>query len=291
MVGVVPEREAEIDNLWQIYDPDIEVVDDRRGITLNATRDRIRFDPKTMDVFWLIGFSGWRAIECYSPHIILSACGVSLQSLLDGDEMLPELEREYRERLRAANGLIAADDAEAAAWPPDIPRPSANRNALDDAQYKAAFDLSVMAVAFTILHEFRHVMLDRDRQRPTDRREEELQADVWARDFITAKVKAYATANGHTYNEVLRKRSMGLAIAALILHEITPQHGGNCDYFSIKVRLGTLMDNTPLPNDDHFWVFSASLLLGIFRQRHLALPQAPMTARALTESLLELLPD
>lgn len=291
MVGVVPERQAEIDKHWKIYHPDIEVIEDRRGITLNATRNRIQFDPKTMDVFWLVGFSGWRAIQCYSPHVILSACGAALQSLLDDDDKLPELEREYKERLAVAKRLIADGDAAAEPWPPDIPRPSPDRNALDDSQYKAAFDLSVIAVAFTFLHEFRHVMLDVDGQRPVDRKEEELQADVWARDFMTAKLESYAKANGHDYHQVLRKRSMGLAIAALILHEITPQHGGNCDYFSIKTRLSTLLDNTPLPEDDHFWVFAASLLLGIFRQRHLALPAEPMSSRSLAETLLELLPE
>lgn len=291
MVGVVPERETEIDKLWKTYDPVIKVIEDRRGITLNATRDRIQFDPKTMDVFWLVGFSGWRAIECYSPHVIVSACGVKLQTLLDSDEKLPELEREYKERLAAAKRLIAEGDTASAPWPHDIPRPSANRNALDDTQYQAAFDLSVIAVAFTFLHEFRHVMLDADGQRPADRREEELQADVWARDFMTAKVEAYANANDHDYHNVLRKRAMGLAIAALVLHEITPQHGGNCDYFSIKTRVGTLLDNTPLPVDDHFWHFAASLLLGICRQRHITLPAAPMTPRALAVSLLDLLPE
>ena len=97
--------------------------------------------------------------------------------------------------------------------------------------------------------------------------------------------------HGHNYHEVLRKRSMGLALAALILHEITPQHGGNCDYFSIKTRLTTLLSNTPLPKDDYFWCFAASLIIGIFRQRHLPFEVLPMTAQALAEKLLGQLPD
>jgi hypothetical protein len=84
---------------------------------------------------------------------------------------------------------------------------------------------------------------------------------------------------------------MGLALAALILHGVTPQHGGNCDYFSIKTRLTTLLHNTPLSDDDHFWCFAASLLVGIFRQQHLAFSPPPMTARALAEHLLIELPD
>lgn len=73
----------------------------------------------------------------------------------------------------------------------------------------------------------------------------------------------------HTYSEVLNKRSMGLALAALILHEITPQieQGGNKQYFPLAARLQAMVDNTPLPPDSHFWIFAASLLIGIQRQR------------------------
>ena len=46
---------------------------DATRVTLNADRDRIAFDAKTMDVFWLIGFAGWKAIECYSPLVVVSA--------------------------------------------------------------------------------------------------------------------------------------------------------------------------------------------------------------------------
>lgn len=291
MVGVVPERQSEIDQLWKTYNPDVVIIEDKPGIILDANRDRIRFSPKTMDVFWLIGFSGWRAIECYSPHVICSAYGTSLQSLIDSDENLPEIEIQYKERLATAKSLIASSDTASADWPPDIPLPSANREVFDNVQYRVAFDLSLIAAGFTFLHEFRHVMLDVEKKRPIDRKEEELQADVWARDFITAKLESYAKDNSHDYHQVLRKRSMGLAIAALILHEITPQYGGNCSYFSIKIRLSTLLDNTPLPEDDNFWRFSASLLIGIFRQRHIPLPAEPMSPRALAACLLDLMPE
>ncbi len=146
-----------------------------------------------------------------------------------------------------------------------------------------------MAVAFTLFHEFRHVMLDRDGMRHKDLREEELSCDAWARDFLTAKLAAYATDHGHDYEEVLAKRSMGLALAALILYEITPfwDHGGNQQYFSVAVRLQAILENTPLPPDSHFWVFTASLLIGILRQKHISLDDVSSTsALELTRALL-----
>ncbi|GAB3681980.1 peptidase U49, Lit peptidase [Salinisphaera aquimarina] len=270
MEAAVPERRDEIRALWRQYHPKVIVAKDAKRVTLNATKDRIKFDTKTMEVFWLIGFSGWRAIECYSPHVIGSAAsGQTVKRIIKGDEGLAEIERAYKERRAAAQGLIDAAGPATAPWPPDLPRPNSSRDAACDPQYKAAFDLTWLAVAFTLFHEFRHVILDRDKQRPQDLREEELACDVWAREFMTAKLAAYAEDHGHDHHEVLRKRSMGFALAVLILHEITPvwDHGGNNAYFSVQTRMQTILENTPLPDNDHFWVFAASLLIGIFRQR------------------------
>jgi hypothetical protein len=82
---------------------------------------------------------------------------------------------------------------------------------------------------------------------------------------------------------------MGFALAAFILHEITPvwDHGGNRCYFSVADRLRAILDNTPLPENDHFWRFVASLLIGIFRQRNSAIDAPAMSAYALTRYLLE----
>lgn len=292
MKAAAPERAEEIDALWACYRPKVVIVENKSGITLNATKDRIEFDPKTMEVFWLIGFSGWRAIECYSPHVVLSAsCGKALHELFDGDGELPEIERAYKERLAAARNLIEQREIDATPWPDDLPRPVSDRDVLDGDQHKVTFDLVVIATAFAFFHEFRHVMLDRDGVRPDERREEELQCDVWAREFMTAKLAGYARDNGHKYHEVLRKRSMGLALAALILHEVTPRHGINPHYFSIKTRLTTLLRDTKLPDNDHFWLFTASLLVGIFRREHLAFAPPTMPSRLLAEHLLDQMPE
>ncbi|MBZ0261428.1 MAG: hypothetical protein K8F90_12610 [Hyphomicrobiales bacterium] len=292
MSGAVPERVTEIAQLWRDYHPDVVLADDRGHVTLNADKDRIMFDAKTMDVFWLIGFSGWRAIECYSPHVVISAAGGgALSDLIAIDTGLAGVERAYKERIAAVQSLIAAQDAASSPWPPDLPRPSADRDALADPQYKVAFDLSCFAAAFAFFHEFRHVMLDRDGQRPKDRREEELFCDVFARSFMTSHLAQYAIENGHELQEVLRKRSMGLALAALILHEITPvrEQGGNCEYFALAERLRAILDNTALPDNDPFWVFAASLLIGILRQRHVPIGGPAMEARDLTRRLIGML--
>src|ERR1022692_4958569 len=83
MNGAAPERKDEIASLWARYPADVILVPDAKRVTLNANKDRIAFDAKTMDVFWLIGLAGWKAIECYALERVLredvvlySACDV-----------------------------------------------------------------------------------------------------------------------------------------------------------------------------------------------------------------------
>jgi Peptidase U49 len=289
MKGTVPERISEIHSLWKLYNPAVCIVRDAERVTLNATKDCIAFDAKTRNVFWLIGFAGWRAIECYSPHVIWSvSSGQTVADLIAADDDLAEVERAYKERRAAAQALIDAAEPELAPWPDDLPRPTSDRHAFADSQDKVAFDLTCFALALALFHEFRHVMLDQDQARPADRREEELACDVWARDFMTAKLAAYARSRGLNYHEVLRVRSMGFALAALVLHEITPfwDHGGNQEYFSVATRMEAILDNTRLAEDDHFWNFTGSLLVGIFRQKPYSHRCSTMSARALTRHLI-----
>ena len=289
MEGAVPERLSQLRDLWTTYDPAVELVEDRKGITLNANKDRIAFDAKTKDVFWMIGFAGWKAIEIYSPLVLVStATNQRVSDLIRDDHGLDEVERAYKERRASAQALIDTATPDSVPWPPDIPRPTNDRHGFDHDQDKVSLDLTGFALALALFHEFRHVMLDHDDCRPHDPREEELQCDVWARGFMTARLEGFARAHGHDYHEVLRKRSMGFALAALILHEITPfwDHGGNQRYFSIATRMEAILDNAPLPDNDVFWNFTAALLIGIFRQKGTPIDAAAMSAKAFTSYLI-----
>lgn len=290
LIGAAPEREADIRDLWLRYDPSVSLVPDGNRITMQVRKAHIEFDGKALDALWLIGFSGWRALECYVPPVVCSPVwNQPVATLLAEDHGLDDVERTYKERLSVAQRLIDSADVEAVPWPPDIPQPTPNRSSFQDAEATAAFDLTALAVAFVILHEFRHVMYDREGVRPDDPKEEELACDVWAREFMTVKLGAYARENNHLYQDVLSKRSMGLALAALMLHEITPIWGrsGSDRYFSIKDRIEALLDNTALPEGDKFWVFTASLLIGIYRQRGTLIAAPPLAPPQLVRHLLD----
>lgn len=290
MTGAVPERADEISRMWAKYDPEVRFTPKLRGFNLHATGKYIAYDPVILDVFWLICFSGWKAFECYAPCVLRSIVNQSsVEECLRADSDLHAYESEYKARIRVAKDMLSSANQEQVQWPSDIPKINPSRDAYDCVQYKAAFDLTLIALAFTFFHEFSHVIFDCDDNRPNDLREEELACDVLAREFMTAKLMKYAKENQHDYQQILRKRAMGFALASLVIHEITPEFelGGNQQYFSFQTRMKAILENTQIDENDTFWCFTACLLVGIFRQRHISVDPLFTSSKALTHYLVE----
>ena len=154
----------------------------------------------------------------------------------------------------------------------------------------------MMATAVLFLHELRHVKFHADHMagypRPTDFAEEELQCDVWAREWFMSGLSKFATENNHTYVQVCSKRAMALLFVCEYLR-LADQHAGaiiNTDYPPISTRIAALSGAVNLPEKDHFWVFSACILLAEARRQGTRLPRLGGTSpKKLTESLIDLL--
>lgn len=264
-----PERRDDINQLWAKYQPRVLEVDGRPGVVMNADARAIRFARKDMQLIWLIGFSCWRAIEAYAPMTLL-ADGGGLLALKRADIDLPALEYAHTERFAAIRNLLTASEIDPADWPPDLPTPVVWRHELSSIADQVAYDIVMMATAAIVMHEFRHVMFRQDKTVPTDWREEELACDVFARDFLSVKLAAYAAAAGHDYGEVLTKRSLGFAVAALFLSVVTPEHGrgGTNEYPPLAVRLDALIRTTTLDPWSHFWICVSCMLLGEAKRLH-----------------------
>ncbi len=264
-----PERRDDIGEMWATYQPRVLEVDGRSGVVMNADAKAIRFARKDTQLIWLIGFSCWRAIETYAPAALLADAG-ELPALKRADIDLPELEYAYVERFAAIRNLLAASEIEPADWPPDIPTPVVWRHQLDSIADRAVYDIVMMATATIVMHEFRHVMFRQDKSGPSDWREEELACDVFARDFLSAKLAAYAAVAGHDYEKALTKRSLGFALAALFLSVVTPDHGrgGTDEYPPLAVRLDALIRTAALKPWGHFWICISCMLLGEAKRLH-----------------------
>jgi len=143
-------------------------------------------------------------------------------------------------------------------WPDGVPRPQADKTGLDVEQ-QAAFDLTMIATAYMLLHEARHVMYNTDGDRPSAP-EEELACDAFARQFLLEGVRGYAAQTGQSAEDVLAKRAAGIALGAYALYEFTPEVGraGSDNYPPVADRLGALFPEVSLPFNHWFWDFAAS---------------------------------
>lgn len=288
--GAVPERADEISALWRQYGHAVEVAPDTKGITMNADATRIRFDTKTIDFFWLLGFSAWRAIEVYSPALVtMSWTGMPLDQALNIDAERGQFEFDYKQRIASAQSLVAAERTADISWPSDVPQPTADRDGLCDSQHKAVYDLVALALGFALLHEFRHVMYCADSSAPSTLPEEEIACDVWARDFMMSGLASYAKEHGHDYVQVQQKRAMGIAFAAVIIHVMTPTHAhwGNRQYPPIAERLTAMMSGYSLPADSSFWLVTACLLIALMRQENRPLDFVANSNQEMVEMLLD----
>lgn len=287
--GAVPERADEIAGLWAKYAPAIQVAPSRQGTTMEADKEKIRFDVKTTEAFWLVGFCAWRSIETYSPAVVLGPLAqVTLDQFLLRDGALPQFEIDYKGRLAMAQAIIDGKDTDFSKWPPDVPRPQADRGCLANEQERMAFDLVALSLAAALLHEFRHVMFLQDDSNPSTLPEEEIACDVWARSFLTDRLAGYAKSHAHAYQAVLTKRAMGMALSAVVIHAITPAHvhWGNGQYPPLTERIAALIGNVKVPEDSSFWIFSAGLLIGLMRQAHRPMDFVPRSPRHIVEELL-----
>lgn len=288
--GAVPERADEICGLWSQYGHAVEVAPSAKGVTMNADATRIQFDTKMIDFFWLLGFSAWRAIEVYLPALThATRNGKSLDQALSVDSERGQFELDYRQRIASAQSLVAAEQTADITWPADVPEPTPDRESLGDNQHKVAFDLVVFALAFVLLHEFRHVMFCADKNAPSTLPEEEIICDIYARDFMTSGLAAYAKVHGHDFAEVKQKRAMGIALAAVIIHAMTPTHAhwGNRQYPPIAERMTAMIAGYRLPADSRFWQFTACLLIALMRQENRPLDIVANSNEEMVEILLD----
>lgn len=258
-------------------------------MNISAGKGRIQFDHKTLEAIWLLGFNGWRSIETYSPAIIRAGItDGAIEDILCADDELAAFEMDYRSRANSARSIIEEKSSVHTTWPQDVPRPEADRETLGSHQEMAAFDLVCLATAYVFLHELRHVKFLSDGDCPADRREEEIACDVWARSFLTDKVGRYAQSVGQAFSRVLDKRSMGIALGAMILHEITPESArwGTAEYPPMTTRIQAMISGSTLAKESHFWLFTACLLVGIYRQAHRQLPMYAPSTHELVEQLI-----
>lgn len=126
-------------------------------------------------------------------------------------------------------------------------------------------------------------------QRPTVEAEEEISCDVFARSFLMERVARYCADSGEPFEAVTGKRAMGLAMASVVIHGLTPMYArwGSLSYPSIGERLEALLGNVAVASGESFWKMAASLLVGVMRQDHVPVDIVCTDFRTFSEELIE----
>lgn len=295
--GTAPERKDCLEAFWAKYSICFEEISDRKGIVLNADKNRVQFARKDLQVMWYLGFSLWKSIALFSPSVVLPVLtNATTGPIFLLDEDLDEMEMYYRQCMGAVGELIDKSKVESERFPEEIPEPVESRTDLRNSQDIAVFDLVMMAIGVLFLHELKHVEFHAQHaegiKRPRVLAEEELQCDVWARDWIMSGLGGYAERSGWNYQEVCSKRAAALLLVCEYLR-LAERHAGaitSGEYPPLEVRIAALSGAIGLPEYDKFWVFSACVLLAECRRqgkRHSEV--TGMSPRVLTESLIEAL--
>lgn len=289
--GAAPESAAVWRDFRERYKLTVHMIEDRKGLTIQARKTRIEFDLKSLHWLWLLSFAGWKAWRLHGPHLFwawLTDQRID-PALRAADPTYGEAEADYESVRYVTRDIRNLDSAEDIAWPDSVPRPQPDKAGFE-IEDQAAFDLMTIALAYMLLHEARHVRFYAEKDRPNPA-EEETACDAFARDFILGEAYQYAVETNQSVEDVVAKRSAGVALGAFALYDLTPAAGlgGTSDYPPIADRLATIYDAVDLAPDCWFWDFAASLLITLVVRQDQSFAIPDLAGRPLCEAIIDVL--
>lgn len=276
--GVVPERSGEWENLKRRYAPQFVFATNEPGRFLMGKvvgQNVVTFSERTRDIIWMLGFGSWRMHQANADALFLEGPPYTLANL----SVLPnqaEVDNAVTEIMMGVGYLYQMPGMQPFTWPAGVPSAEEFLKRCDDPtqtpkEEKAAYDLTCMGMAFILLHEMHHLVLEQDRLKPTDPREEEYACDHFALVYLM-KHHEILTAGAP---QVLTKRAMGIFMAMFVLlaMSLSPQWGQvGTTHPPLAGRVKALVKELDLTDNDLLWIFMGSLLVGLLRHQAQPLP-------------------
>ncbi len=285
--AAVPERLSEIDEIIALAG--FREGRDGPGFKFENVYGQVIFTHRSVMQVYLISFLAWRALRAYSGLIILL---LATREPFDLSKVahLPEQAAADEAVDGLAKGLTEIRKAFATLdvpWPADIPAPSLVKHA--NVEDQAAQEVSLLALAFILLHEIHHVVLASKGEASGDWAEEH-KCDEFARQMMLRDVDHYAVSCGDNPFMVRSKRAMAIALANAIYAEITPQKlWAGSDHPPIADRCFANYEDWPADPNAPPWIYMSSVLAAQLRRRNRDVNAIAFTsARDLCEKLTEL---
>ncbi|WP_072688637.1 phage exclusion protein Lit family protein [Acinetobacter baumannii] len=263
ILAAAPEREEELKKLWELYSPQIELIDDKQGFCLEAGAfELVLFNHKSMAQLWILGFSAQFAFHAYSPYLIylISSKLPIVSEVFQQDNLTVHVSNKAKILLHSTVKLNEIQSIEAFDWPIEVPEPSEGKP--QDINGSMVFDLLCIGAAYCFLHEIKHVIFKKTGEE-IDIHEEEFACDAFAREFLLEEIGIYSQQTDFNIENLTMKRAMSISLTSLLLLIITPHSkwGGSQSHPSIIERILSLIDYLDLPDDNYFWLYLSCIII------------------------------
>ena len=224
-IGVAPERQPELSDLWKKYTPRFNILADTGPdgnfvFDAGAYRD-VRINNRAMRTFWLASFIAWEGYR-----VIAESSDVDNVDLTRFQQMIDCFFR-----------ILNEDNPDTVPLPDGIPDPGIFPDKQKDTQMRAAAELAIFAGGWALLHEVRHIQHQQDgtgavqTDPPEKWRDEELSCDHYATHFLLDKVDEYVAApeERDDLELVRQKREIGIYFALFAMVLINTDHWHETD--------------------------------------------------------------
>lgn len=266
LAAVAPERAAELDRIRTTYGPLFHILEDTLPdgniVMEGGVYKFVRFNHRTMRLFWLASFMQWAAYESLANY---ANSGKTETDAFD------ELYRCFEE-------TRTSSDVDSVDWPSHVPPPGHLVEHVTGKPARVAGELSIFSVCWAFLHELRHLMHQQDGTAadPSDLeacRREELSCDSFATEFFLGRVQAYSAETGQDLDTLHMKRQAGIYAALFAIALIAGKEWGASNLHpALQARIeGTVHEIQRF----HFNLVAVGMSGAAFTTLQLRYPHAP----------------
>jgi hypothetical protein len=264
ILGAIPERITELNDLWNIYAPNFFQLEDKTGFHMKGGAFGIvSFTNRTMLQIWILGHAVQRSFVEYSGlFFYFLACIKNFDtSILEKKSNASDINYLIQSAIRLKESENIND-----VWPIGVPRPEDGRpkDESKNVYDMMAFDLNCMVAAFIFLHEVHHVQV----RCPTcgikyrDEWSEEHGCDEFAKNFFLDHVKEFSDEKEYPLDKLISKRAMCMGVAFFVFLIITPEENkkGTTSHPPVSDRILNITKTLNIPENDPFWNYLSCLI-------------------------------
>jgi hypothetical protein len=221
--GLVPERRAELEQLWADHAPRFNLLEDfsqHGSFVLDAGGYRdVRFNYRVMRAFWVASFAAWEGYRAIAEGVTAGSLNLSF----------------FKAIIACVQKIISENDPESVTLPGGIPEPGILPDAAKYPQLRAAAELAHFATGWALLHEVQHIIHQRKGTSAgangtrAENHAEELSCDAFATAFLLDRVLDYAKDHQENASLVAQKRQIGVYFALFAMTVFAKGHWAASD--------------------------------------------------------------